>query len=86
MTQPKDPKELYNRTYQLEQELITLKEDLREIKGEFTFHKEFSPGGLDKDVVKKIMKAARAQAAQDNLRGKADELNEIAELQEKYSA
>lgn len=85
MTQLKDPKELYNRTYQLEQELITLKEDLKELRVEFVAHKEFNPGGLDKELVKKIQKAAKAQAAQDNLRDKADELNEIAEIQDKYS-
>lgn len=86
MTQLKDPQELYNRTYQVEQELITLKEDLKDLRESFSVHKEFNPGGLDKDYVKKVMKAAKAQAAQDNLRGKMEELNEIAEIQDKYSA
>lgn len=86
MSELKDPQELYNRSYQLEQELITLKEDLKELRDSFTAHKEFNPGGLDKGYVKKVMRAAKAQAAQDNLRDKMEELNEIAEIQDKYSA
>lgn len=85
MTQLKDPKELYDRTYQLEQELLTLKEDLKELKGEFVYHKEYNPGGLEKDVVVKTMKAAKAKAAQDNLKEKIDELQEIEEIQNRYS-
>ena len=85
MTQLKDPKELYDRTYQLEQELLTLKEDLKELKGEFVYHKEYNPCGLEKDVVVKTMKAAKAKAAQDNLKEKIDELQEIEEIQNRYS-
>lgn len=81
----KDPQALFNRTYQLEQELLTLKEDLAELKGEFVFHKEYNSGGLDKDTVKKVMKAAKSKAAQDNLVEKIEELQEIEEIQNRYS-
>lgn len=85
MTEQKDPQALFDRSYQLEQELITLKEDIGELKGEFSYHKDYCPNGLDKDDVKKIMKAAKAKAAQDNLKDKIAELTEIEEIQNKYS-
>lgn len=81
----KDPKDLYRRAYQLSQELITLKEDLTELKNEFTFHKEFTKNGLDKGVVTTTIKAAKAAAAQDNLKEKIEELQEIEEIQNRYS-
>ena len=77
--------DLFKRAYNLESEINMLKEDLKEIKSEFTYHAELNTSGLDKDEVKKIMRAAKAKVAMDNLRDKADELNEIAEIQEKYS-
>ena len=85
MSEAKNPQDLYKRTYQLEQELLTLKEDIGELKGEFTFHKEYNVGGLDKETVKKVMKAAKAKAAQDNLIEKIEELQEIEEIQNRYS-
>lgn len=81
----KDPKDLYARAYQLSQELITLKEDLSELKNEFTFHKEFCKGGLDKSVVALTIKAAKARAQQDNLNDKISELEEIQGIIENYS-
>ena len=85
MSEAKNPQDLYNRTYQLEQELLTLKEDIGELKNEFVFHKEYNVGGLDKETVKKVMKAAKAKAAQDNLIEKIEELEELQEIQETYS-
>lgn len=85
MIQLKNPQNLFNRAYQLEQELITLKEDLKELRQEFIFHKEFNTSGLDKEVVKRTMKAAKAKASQDNLKDKIEELEEIEEIQNKYS-
>jgi len=82
---PKDPKALYARAYQINQELITLKEDLSELKNEFTFHKEFCKGGLEKSVVALTLKAAKAKAQQDNLKEKIEELEEIEEIQNRYS-
>ena len=83
MSQPKDPQALFNRTYQLEQELLTLKEDLAELKGEFVFHKEYNSGGLDKDTVKKVMKAAKARAKQDDIKKRIGELEELETIMEK---
>lgn len=77
--------ELFQRTYNLESEINMLMEDLKEVKSEFTFDKDMNTSGLSKDEVKKIMKAAKSKVKMDNLREKADELNEIAEIQEKYS-
>ncbi|MNQ24618.1 hypothetical protein D3C85_378170 [compost metagenome] len=71
---------LFKRTYNLEQEVITAKELQKELKSEFTFEKEFNTAGLDKEVVKKVMKAAVAKAKQDTLKEKAQELLELDEL------
>ena len=58
---------------------------MKELKGEFVYHKEYNQGGLDKDVVVKTMKAVKAKAAQDNLKEKIEELEEIEEIQNRYS-
>lgn len=79
-----EEKELFQKAYQVESELAMLKDDLKDIKSTFTYHKEHNSSGLDKDVAKTI-KAAVAKAKQDDLKGKAEELNEIAAIQEKYS-
>lgn len=80
-----EKKNLFNRAYQLEQEILTLTEDLKELKGEFVFHKEYNTSGFDKKEVEKILKAAKAKAKQDDLTAKAEELNEIQQIQELYS-
>lgn len=77
--------QLFQRTYNLESEINMLMEDLKELKSEFTYHAEHNASGLDKNEVKKIMKAAKAKVKMDNLREKAEELNEIAQIQEMYS-
>lgn len=77
--------ELYNRAYQLEQEILTLQEDLKELKSEFTYEKEYNPQGYPKGEVSDIMKAAKAQAKQDDLQGKAEELTKLQEIQNTYS-
>lgn len=77
--------ELFKRSYNLESEINMLMEDLREIKSEFTYDADTNSSGLGKDEVKKIMRAAKAKVKMDNLREKADELNEIAQIQEMYS-
>lgn len=76
---------LFDRAYQLEQEILTLTEDLKELKGEFVYHKEYNTQGYDKKEVEKIMKAAKAKVKQDDLKAKAEELNEIQQIQELYS-
>lgn len=81
----KELKDLYTRSYQLEQELLTLQEDLKELRGEFVYHKEYNPSGYLKEEVVKTMKAAKAKAKQDNLQEKIEELTEIGEIQQMYS-
>lgn len=75
----------FDRAYQLASEINMLQEDLKELKTEFSFDKEFNPAGYPKKDVAKTVKAAVAKAKQDDLKGKADELNELSEIQEKYS-
>ena len=77
--------ELYNRAYQLEQEILTLQEDLKELKSEFTYEKEYNIEGYPKSEVSDIMKAAKAQVKQDDLKGKAEELTKLQEIQNTYS-
>lgn len=81
----KEKQALYDRTYQLEQEILVLQEDLKELKGEFVYHKEYNTDGFDKEEVAKIQKAAKAKAKSDDLKAKADELNEIQQIQDTYS-
>jgi uncharacterized protein (UPF0335 family) len=81
----KDKQNLYSRAYQLAQEIITLQEDLKELVTEFAYDKEYNTEGFDKKEVKKIIKAAVAKAKEDDLKTKADELNELQEIQETYS-
>ena len=72
--------ELFRRTYNLEQEIIQAKELQKDLKDEFTYHRELNTSGLDKDVVKKVIRAAKAKASQDDLKTKAAELVEIDEI------
>jgi len=81
----KDKQNLYSRAYQLAQEIITLQEDLKELVTEFAYDKEYNTEGFDKKDVKKIIKAAVAKAKEDDLKTKAEELNELQEIQETYS-
>lgn len=73
-------RDLFNRTYNLEQEVVQAKELQKELKGEFEYHKEMNTSGLEKDVVKKVMKAAVAKAKQDQLEQKANDLLELNEI------
>jgi hypothetical protein len=81
----KEKQSLYSRAYQLAQEAITNKEDVKELVGEFTYDKEYNTDGFDKAEVKNIVKAAQAQAKQDNLAEKVEELNKLQQIQEAYS-
>lgn len=81
----KEKQSLYNRAYQLAQEAITNKEDMKELVGEFTYDKEYNTEGFDKQEVKDIVKAAVAKAKEDDLQGKAEELSKLQEIQELYS-
>lgn len=70
-------KELFRRSYNLEQEIVQAQELLKDLKAEFSFDKEFNTKGLPKKDVAKIMRAAKAKAAQNNLKEKAEELLEV---------
>lgn len=73
-------RDLFNRTYNLEQEIVQAKELQKELKGEFEYHKEMNTSGLEKEIVKKVMKAAVAKAKQDQLEQKANDLLELNEI------
>jgi hypothetical protein len=64
---------------------VCAQEDLKELVTEFAYDKEYNTEGFDKKDVKKIIKAAVAKAKEDDLKTKADELNELQEIQETYS-
>ena len=81
----KEKQVLWDRAYQLAQEAITNKEDMKELAGEFTYDKEYNTDGFDKNEVKDIVKAATAKAKQDNLAEKVEELNKLQQIQEAYS-
>lgn len=81
----KERQSLYSRAYQLAQEAIVNKEDVKELAGEFTYDKEYNTDGFDKAEVKNIVKAAQAKAKQDNLAEKVEELNKLQQIQEAYS-
>lgn len=81
----KERQSLYSRAYQLAQEAIVNKEDVKELIGEFTYDKEYNTEGFDKVEVKNIVKAAQAKAKQDNLAEKVEELNKLQQIQEAYS-
>jgi len=70
-------KNLFDRAITIEREILSLQEDLKELKGEFTYHQDHNTQGLDKDEVAKVMKAAKAAAKQDDLEAKIEELTFI---------
>jgi len=81
----KEKQALFDRAYQLEQEILVLQEDLKELKSEYTYEKEYNVDGYPKDEVSDLMKAAKAKVKQDDLKGKAEELTKLQELQDMYS-
>lgn len=70
-------KELFQRTFNLECEVLEAQELQKEAKAEYTYHEEMNPNGLDKEDVSKIIKSAKAHAKQNNLKEKAEELLEL---------
>ena len=81
----KEKQALFDRTYQLEQEILVLQEDLKELKGEYTYEKEYNVEVYPKADVADIMKAAKAKVKQDDLKAKADEFSKLQEIQDLYS-
>lgn len=81
----KEKQNLFNRAYQLNQEILVLKEDLAELKSEFSYHGDYCPDGFDKKEVTDIIKAAAAKAKADDLAEKVEKLNKLQQIQEAYS-
>ena len=80
-----DKKELFQRAYNLETEVLDAQELLKELKGEYTYNEEFNPKGLHKDDVAAVMKAAKAYSKQVALKEKAEELIAIDALIQELS-
>lgn len=80
----KNLKDLYTRSIQLEREILVLSEDLKELRGEYTYDKEYNVEGHPKEEVTLVMKAAKSKAKEENLQEKVDTLNEIVGIQEQY--
>lgn len=58
-------KDLFERLVELEKEKLTTTEDIKQLKKDFSFHKDHNPGGLAKDEVRKIAGAAKIEAKRD---------------------
>lgn len=78
-------KDLFQRTFNLECEVLEAQELQKEVKTEYTYHADMNPNGLDKDDVNKIIKSAKAHAKQVNMKEKAEELLELDALVEELS-
>jgi len=78
-------KNLFDRAITVERDILALQEDLKELKGEFTYHQDHNTQGIDKDEVTKVMKAAKAAAKEDDLEAKIEELTFISEFIDKNS-
>ena len=70
-------KNLFDRAITVEREILSLQEDLKELKGEFTYHQDHNTQGLVKEEVVKVMKAAKAAAKEDDIEAKIEELTYI---------
>lgn len=77
-------KELFERAFSLEVEILDSQELLKELKKDFTYDDD-NPEGLDKDEVARITKAAKVHAKQVNLKEKIEEMQEIDRTVEEFS-
>lgn len=69
-----EKKELFERAFNLETEVLEAQELLKELKAEATYNEDSNPKGLHKDDVADILRAAKAHAKQNDLKEKAEEL------------
>lgn len=79
-----DKKELFERAFNLETEVLEAQELLKELKAEATCSED-NPKGLHKDDVANILRAAKAHAKQNDLKEKIEELQAIDTLIEEFS-
>ena len=79
-----EKKELFERAFNLETEVLEAQELLKELKVEATYSED-NPKGLHKDDVANILRAAKAHAKQNNLKEKIEELQAIDTLIEEFS-
>lgn len=73
-------KELFQRIFNLECEVLDAQELQKEVRSEYTYCRDSNVNGLDKEEVAKIIKASKAHAKQVNMKEKADELMELDSL------
>jgi len=78
-------KELFERAFNLETEVLDAQELLKELKKDFTYEEDSNPQGLAKDEVVRITKAAKVHAKQVNLKEKIEEMQEIDRTVEEFS-
>jgi hypothetical protein len=81
MTDLQKQKDLFNRAVQINTEKLVLAQDLKSLKDEFTYDKDANIGGLSKDQVKNITKAAALHAKEqfEAFTGEAKALMELYE-------
>lgn len=80
-----DKKELFQRAFNLETEVLDAQELLKELRGEYTYNEEFNPKGMPKEEVAAVLKAAKAYSKQVALKEKAEELIAIDALIQELS-
>lgn len=85
MSNELDQKSLFERAFNLENEILTAQELLKELKAEYTYHAEENPQGLYKEDVASTLKAAKSYAKQVDLNEKIEELKGIDSLIEEFS-
>jgi len=73
----KDRKELVKSGYNIAKAIVQAQELLKELNPDFSYDKDVCTDGLPKKDVAKILRAAKAKAAQNNLKEKAEELLEV---------
>ena len=78
-------KELFQRIFELECEVLDAQEIQKEVKADYTYCKDTNVNGLEKEDVAKIIKAAKAHAKQVNMKEKIEELSELDSIVEELS-
>lgn len=57
--------DLFDRLVKLESDKLTISDDIKQLKKDFTFHKKTNPSGLDKLLVSQNAGAAKLEAQRD---------------------